>query len=181
MHRRIPAQTINFSLSTMHNPFGIRSLAPSLDEGYGNGAPKSFTFRASETTGNWDPFRAVRPARYPDLPTPFVFITLQIPFPATPFLSHPYKTPGVSPPLFTRNPHGTSYCPLVVCWHPIGSGTSYASSAHIRILRCCKSLCTSGLLGLCVVRGLRRCLSSGNSRAAASRACDAHGYSRGGT
>src|SRR5882762_1194678 len=25
---------------------------------------------------------------------PFVFILLQIPFPATPFLSHPYKTPG---------------------------------------------------------------------------------------
>jgi hypothetical protein len=27
----------------------------------------------------------------------FVFITLQIPFPATPLFSHPYKTPGVSP------------------------------------------------------------------------------------
>ena len=27
--------------------------------------------------------------------SPFVFRNLQIPFPATPFLSHPYKTPGV--------------------------------------------------------------------------------------
>src|SRR5260370_9369945 len=27
----------------------------------------------------------------------FVFINLQIPFPATPSFSHPYKTPGVSP------------------------------------------------------------------------------------
>jgi hypothetical protein len=34
----------------------------------------------------------------------FVFITLQIPLPATPFLSYPYKTPGVSPlPCFLKD------------------------------------------------------------------------------
>jgi hypothetical protein len=33
----------------------------------------------------------------------FVFISLQIPLPATPFFSHPYKTPGASPlPCFPR-------------------------------------------------------------------------------
>jgi hypothetical protein len=181
MLRRTSAQMINSSLATIHSSFGTRSLPRALTNGCANGAPKSLRSGASENTGKWDAFCAVRPACYPDLPTPFVFITLQIPFPATPFLSHPYKTPGGVTPLFTRNPHGTSYCPLVVCWHPIRDGTSYASSAHIRILRCSKSLCTSELLGLCVVRGLRRCLSPGNSRAAASRACDAHGYSRGGT
>ena len=29
--------------------------------------------------------------------SPFIFITLQIPIPANPLYSHPYKTPGVSP------------------------------------------------------------------------------------
>src|SRR6266852_6311866 len=37
--------------------------------------------------------------------SPFVFILLQIPFSPTPFLSHPYKTPGVSPPADRRDTH----------------------------------------------------------------------------
>src|SRR5258708_10785606 len=35
--------------------------------------------------------------RNPSIYCSIVFILLQTPFPATPFVSHPYKTPGVSP------------------------------------------------------------------------------------
>jgi hypothetical protein len=57
---------------------------------------------------------------YPDLRgatrhCSFVFITLQIPFPATPLFSHPYKTPGV--PLLRHSPSMPSppLCPLRLC------------------------------------------------------------------
>ena len=42
----------------------------------------------------------------------FVFITLQIPFPATPLFSHPYKTPGVSPLRHSPSMPSPSLCSL---------------------------------------------------------------------
>jgi hypothetical protein len=54
---------------------------------------------------------------YPDLRgatrhCSFVFITLQIPFPATPLFSHPYKTPGVSPLRHSPSMPSPPLCPL---------------------------------------------------------------------
>ena len=48
----------------------------------------------------------------------FVFITLQIPFPATPLFSHPYKTPGVSPLRHSPFMPSPPLCPLCLCGKP---------------------------------------------------------------
>src|SRR5216684_613865 len=49
------------------------------------------------TTGVWGPLQLFSPLATPSLATflpSFVFILLQIPSPTTPFVSHPYKSPG---------------------------------------------------------------------------------------
>ena len=69
--------------------FRMRSLAPNSLEGYGKCARNPFRFRSYKD--------APSALRVTSFCRSFVFITLQIPLPATPFFSHPYKTPGVSP------------------------------------------------------------------------------------
>jgi len=62
-------------------------------------------FTPSKVEGPRPAAHLTRPASIPpphEPPTarflsPFIFITLQIPIPANPLYSHPYKTPGVSP------------------------------------------------------------------------------------
>ncbi len=48
----------------------------------------------------------------------FVFIFLQIPFPASPFFSHPYKTPGVWGPRVFLAAHHTT---LSLCFHSLAA------------------------------------------------------------
>src|SRR5260370_26532242 len=59
-----------------------------------NYAHKSFRIRSYKNTGGWGWSRLRLPSTFC---RPFIFITLQNPFPATLLYSHPYKSPGLSP------------------------------------------------------------------------------------
>jgi hypothetical protein len=71
------------------------------------------------------------------LPTsrhPFVFITIQIPFPVSPCAAHPYKTPGVSPLVHSYSGSSASV-PRCLCGKPHSS----RKSLRIILLR---TICT---------------------------------------
>jgi len=109
---------------------------------------------------------------YIELWPPFVFIPacpdprgVRIAFPACPrwratsFLSH-IRMPWAVTPSMPRNGHGKSYCSGLARRHPIRSGESYASGAHIQACGWRKPLRARGLLGYCFVRGSTRCCRS---------------------
>ena len=88
-------QPLVFSRAPYCKFFRMRSLAPNSLEGYGKCARNPFRFRSYKN--------APSASRVTSFCRSFVFITLQIPLPATPFFSHPYKTPGRHPPVFPQD------------------------------------------------------------------------------
>src|SRR6266851_3480821 len=79
------------SCENTHNPPFLSPLESALTD---TTSRKSFRIRSYKNTGGWGWSRLRLPSTFC---RPFIFITLQNPFPATLLYSHPYKSPGVSP------------------------------------------------------------------------------------
>src|SRR5258708_11802619 len=99
MQNRGRGAPAHYPLLTAHYPLPTLPV-PSLDCAYFP-SPRGCTLSLAPPT-----------AHYP-LPTfcpPFVFILLQIPFPATSFVSHPYKSPrGLGLPWSVNSPLATHH------------------------------------------------------------------------
>ena len=104
-----PARHSSWRSPRATTSFRMRSLVASIGEGYTKGALKSFKCRCKYTSGVRSASflatpdnRSTQPPRFQMPPRsvlthPFVFISLQTPFAATPLFSHPSKSPGGVP------------------------------------------------------------------------------------
>ena len=79
------------SYENTHKPPVLSPLESALTD---TTSRKSFRIRSYKNTGGWGWSRLRLSSTFC---RPFIFITLQNPFPATLLYSHPYKSPGVSP------------------------------------------------------------------------------------
>src|SRR5229473_1895339 len=81
--------------NTLRSPF-LTSLESALTD---TTSRKSFRIRSYKNTGGWGWSRLRLPSTFC---WPFIFITLQSPFPATLLYSHPYKSLGVARRVISR-------------------------------------------------------------------------------
>ena len=106
MLHQTPARHSSWRSPRATTSFRMRSLVASIGAGYTKGARKSFKCRCKYTSGVRSASflatpdnRSTQPPRFQMPPRsvlthPFVFISLQTPFAATPLFSHPSKSPG---------------------------------------------------------------------------------------